>query len=244
MAFRRFMDFQEWREFAKAIIAGIFGGLVVAGWQLSYQILSNSSALIRILVPSILTLMFFFLLIVFLRWLFLKKEETPINNLTTSLETIKDKKTNFNEKSLLLWKDAGRDEYLSRRIEWTSVDNKLSSLLIVILAIIGLTIQYINFQELVSIHQYFYGASIILFLISLISCIYGLFPDNLNIINFEHNKDNSYKKELMVLRNQYKKAIENQDKKINKKLFLFKICTIAFFLGVFFILLIKLGVTF
>ena len=51
-----FMNFQEWREFSRDITAGIFGGLVVALWQLSYEILSNKSTLTRILFPLAITL--------------------------------------------------------------------------------------------------------------------------------------------------------------------------------------------
>ena len=237
-----FMNFQEWREFSRDITAGIFGGLVVALWQLSYEILSNKSTLTRILFPLAITFVFFILMILFLRWLFLKKEDITNTDITSKIA--KKQKKDYAEKNLFLWKEVGKDEYLARRGEWTSTDNKLVSLLIIILAIIGLFVQYIDTKNLVASQQYFYAGAIILFLMSLIFCILGLFPDKLNTINFEYNKNNSYRKELRVLRNQYKKAIENQDTKINKKLFLFKVSAISFLIGIFFILLIKLGVTF
>jgi len=81
-----FMNFQEWRGFSKNILAGIFGGLVVAGWQLSYELLSEAKIWIRILVPSLVTLVFFVLMILFLRWLFLKKEEKQKFNKKLDLE--------------------------------------------------------------------------------------------------------------------------------------------------------------
>jgi RsiW-degrading membrane proteinase PrsW (M82 family) len=73
-----FMNFAEWREFARDITAGIFGGLVVAMWQLSYELLEKEEIWIKILVPSLISLIFFFLMILFLRWLFLKKDESEL----------------------------------------------------------------------------------------------------------------------------------------------------------------------
>ena len=73
-----FMKFQEWRDFVKSIVAGIFGGLVVLVWQLFYGSVKEKGFLWQLIVPNVLTFTFFIILILFLRWLFLKKEKMDI----------------------------------------------------------------------------------------------------------------------------------------------------------------------
>ena len=69
-----FMDFGEWREFSKDIVGGIFGGFVLIAWQLSYNLLEDAPLSQRVILPTFFAVIFFVLMILFLRWLFLKKE--------------------------------------------------------------------------------------------------------------------------------------------------------------------------
>ena len=237
-----FMKFQEWRDFVKSIVAGIFGVLVVLVWHLFYGSVKEKGFLWQLIVPNVLTFTFFIILILFLRWLFLKKEKMDINELAREETT--NKKIKYNEKSLKLWQEVGKDEYLSRRGEWAQIDSKIYSLLIIILAIIGITIQYVEIGNLLSPQRGAYILSLIFLGISFVCCLLGLWPKRLDIINFEHNKNNDYKKELLVLKNQYDLSISNQNAQLDKKLFFFKVSSIAFFIGVLILVLIKFGVSF
>ncbi len=238
---RGIMNFKEWREFSRDITAGVFGGLVVACWQLSFELLNASSIWMKILLPSAITLIFLFFMFLFLKWIFIKNDGRTEND--TIKQEILNKK-GYDEKSLKIWQEVGEEEYLSRRNEWAQVDSKISSLLIIVLAIIGITIQYIDITKLVESQKVVYVFSLVLIGISFICCLAGLWPKRLDVINFEHNQDNDYKKELLVLKNQYDLAIKNQNSKLDNKLFFFKVSSIAFFFGLLLLVLIKLGVTF
>jgi len=77
------MDFQEWREFVSAITAGVFGGLIVAGWQLVYELFKNKALLERAVFSALTILVFYIGMILFLRWLFLKKEDKICKTITS-----------------------------------------------------------------------------------------------------------------------------------------------------------------
>lgn len=217
------------------IIIGIIAGLVLYyGLRIQSGIYS---AIYIFLFALILNFIYSFSV-----WFFQKK--VNLNQDTQNFTTVskKESKKELDEKSLALWKDVGRDEYLSRRAEWTSADNKISSLLILVLAVFALYIQYVDFAQMVgSSQKLFYGLIVALFLISIILGLYGLFSRNLNIINFKYNPQNSFKDELRVLTKQYEKAIDKQSEVIHKKLEIFKASSILFFVGLFLTMLIKLG---
>ena len=218
------------------IIIGIIAGLVLYyGLKIQSGIYS---ALYLFLFALILNFIYSFSV-----WFFQKKEVLKGDILQPQTVSKKESKKELDEKNLLLWKDVARDEYLCRRNEWTSTDSKLSSLLIIILAIFGVSIQFINFDTLLPSQKFTLGISFILFLISIILCFIGLWGDKINVINFIENRYD-YKKELSLLKKQYKESIDKQNEKIDKKLRFFKGASILTFVGIFLIALIKLGVRF
>jgi len=68
------MSNKEWREFSREIVAGIFGGLVVAGGVTTYDFVKEKSFLWKILAPNIVALLLFIIIIFFLRRILLKKK--------------------------------------------------------------------------------------------------------------------------------------------------------------------------
>lgn len=218
------------------IIIGIIAGLVLYyGLKIQSGIYS---AIYIFLFALILNFIYSFIV-----WFFQKKENSNQETQYSTTISKKESEKELDEKSLALWKDVGRDEYLCRRKEWSSTDSKLSSLLIIILAMFGVSIQFIEFNTLVNFQRFTLGISFILFLISMIFCFIGLWGDKINTINFCESEYN-YKKELSLLKGQYKYSIDENNKKIDKKLRFFKGASILTFVGIFLIALIKLGVKF
>ena len=68
------MSGKEWREFSRDIFAGIFGGIVVLAWAISYDALKNEPILMRIILPFIPALLLLIILIFLLRYLLLEKQ--------------------------------------------------------------------------------------------------------------------------------------------------------------------------
>jgi hypothetical protein len=150
-------------------------------------------------------------------------------------------KSQYDERSLKLWEDIGKQEYLMRRQEFNHVDTKLTCALLLNITIISLFINFIEFPTKSS-SLYLYFISISFFVISLSLLMFALFPKKVNVILFKHNKENSYNDELRVLTKQYEIAIDKQSKIIENKLILFKISCIIFIIALFLTLLIKIGV--
>ncbi len=70
------MNFKEWRGFVNNIVAGIFGGFIVLFWSMAYEIVKNKSFLWKTIAPTILIMILFVFMILFLRfWLLNKKEK-------------------------------------------------------------------------------------------------------------------------------------------------------------------------
>jgi len=69
------MTGKEWREFARDITAGVFGGFVVLAWQYGYEIVKDKSFLWKIIAPNVLAVLIFIVSIFVLRWLLVEKQK-------------------------------------------------------------------------------------------------------------------------------------------------------------------------
>ena len=67
------MNFNEWRTFVENIVAGIFGGIIVLAWSLTYEILRDKSFVWKYIAPTIVTIIFFVLLILVLKFFLYEK---------------------------------------------------------------------------------------------------------------------------------------------------------------------------
>jgi hypothetical protein len=149
-------------------------------------------------------------------------------------------KSGYDTRSLELWEKIGKEEYLLRRKELTTIDNKIIYFLIFNFTIVSLFFNFIkipvDFYGII-----LYSISSISFLISIILLIYGIWPKKINVILFRHNKKNSYNDEIRVLTKQYENAIKHQSVIVDSKFNILKISSILFFVALLIILVIRIG---
>lgn len=154
---------------------------------------------------------------------------------------MKENKLHLEEriKKRVLWKDVAKEEYFERRREIESADNKLLYLLLFVFTILSLFIQFISLpKEIYGV--IFYLITSLLYLISILILLYGIFPKRGNSINFDENENNDYEDEIRTLKNQYAIAFNRNDKVINRKLYSLIVSTIIFIFALIFTFIINL----
>jgi hypothetical protein len=138
-----------------------------------------------------------------------------------------------------LWKEVAREEYILRRNEIDSADNKLLYMILFNFTILTLFVQFINLPNQIY-GVLFYFLSLIFYLSSLTILILGISPKEIGSINFEQNNENDLEDELRVLKSQYEKARMKNSKVIQGKLSYLTISMIIFSIAIFFTLIINI----
>jgi len=69
------MAFNEWRRFTESIVAGIFGGFVILGWSLAYELVKEKPIIWRIITPTLFSVIVFIVMIIILRFSLVQKSK-------------------------------------------------------------------------------------------------------------------------------------------------------------------------
>ena len=140
---------------------------------------------------------------------------------------------------ITLWKDAAKDEYIIRRKEMDSADNKLHYMLLFNFTIFSFFIQFIRMPEMIY-GVIFYILTSVLYVISILLLVGGLCPKKINTINFESNEKNDLFDELRTLKCQYATACDENSNVIDSKLKYLTGSTGLFLIALFFTMILSL----